>query len=51
MKVLIVVNYNPGYFSSFVVEQVDFIRKLGVEFKYYAVVGKGVTEYLKNLPA
>ncbi len=50
MKVLIVANYNPGHFSPFVVEQVDSIRKLGVEFEYFGIVGKGPFGYLKNLP-
>ena len=51
MKVLIVANFNTGRFSPFVVEQVDSIRKLGVEFEYFGVVGKGPLGYLKNLPA
>lgn len=50
MKVLIVANYNPGHCSPFVVEQVDSIRKLGVEFEYFGIVGKGPFGYLKNLP-
>lgn len=51
MRILIVANYNTGHFSPFVVEQVDSIRKLGVEFEYFGVVGKGPLGYLKNLPA
>ena len=51
MRILIVANYNTGHFSPFVVEQVDSIRKLGVEFEYFGVVGKGPLGYLKNLSA
>lgn len=51
MRILIVTNFNTGHFSPFVVEQVDSIRKLGVEFEYFGVVGKGALGYLKNLPA
>ena len=50
MRILIVANYNTGHFSPFVVEQVDSIRKLGVEFEYFGIVGKGPFGYLKNLP-
>lgn len=51
MRILIVANFNTGHFSPFVVEQVDSIRKFGVEFEYFGVVGKGALGYLKNLPA
>lgn len=51
MKVLVVANYNTGKFSPFVVEQVDSIRTLGVEFDFFGIVGKGWWGYLKNLPA
>lgn len=51
MRILVVANFNTGHFSPFVVEQVDSIRKLGVEFEYFGVVGKGTLGYLKNLPA
>lgn len=50
MRILIVANFNTERFSPFVVEQVDSIRKLGVEFEYFGVVGKGALGYLKNLP-
>lgn len=51
MRILIVANFNTGHFSPFIIEQVDSIRKLGVEFEYFGVVGKGALGYLKNLPA
>lgn len=50
MKVLIVANYNPGHFSPFVLEQVESLKKLGVEFDFYGIIGKGPVGYLKNLP-
>lgn len=51
MKVLIVANYNPGQFSPFVVEQVESLKRFGVEFDFFGIVGKGPLGYLKNLPA
>ncbi len=51
MKVLIVANCNTGHFSPFVVEQVDSLHRLGVEFEYFGIVGKGPLGYLKNLSA
>ena len=48
MKVLIVANHNKGYFVPFIVEQVDALRQLGVEFDYYGVHGKGIGGYLSN---
>lgn len=49
MKILIVANYNPGYFSPFVVEQMDALRMTGVEVDTYGIVGKGFFGYLKNI--
>ena len=51
MKVLIVANNKPGHFSPFVTEQVKALRKLGVEFDFFGVGGKGVNGYLSNLSA
>lgn len=51
MKVLIVASHNSGKFSPFVVEQVDALRRLGVEFEYFGIEGKGLMGYLKNLPS
>lgn len=50
MKVLIVANNKPGHFSSFVMEQVSALKKLGVEFDFFGVGGKGFCGYLSNLP-
>lgn len=49
MKVLIVANNKPGHFSPFVMEQVEALAKLGVEFDFYGVSGKGACGYLSNL--
>lgn len=51
MKILIVANQNTGHFSPFVIEQVDSLTKLGVEFEYFGIMGKGPLGYLRNLPA
>lgn len=51
MKALIVANYNPGHFSPFVLEQVESLKHLGVDFDFFGIVGKGPLGYLKNLPA
>lgn len=48
MKVLIVANNKPGQFSPFVLEQVNALRKLGVEFDFFGVDGKGFSGYLSN---
>lgn len=49
MKVLIVANNKPGRFSPFVIEQVEALKKLGVEFDFFGVDGKGAGGYLSNL--
>lgn len=49
MKILIVANYNPGHFSPFVVEQMESLRKIGVEIDTYGIVGKGLLGYLSNI--
>lgn len=51
MRILIVANHNPGKFNSFITEQVDSIRKLGIDVDYYGVHGKGIIGYLSNLKA
>lgn len=51
MKILIVGNNKSGRFSPFVVEQVESVAKLGVEFDFFGVSGKGILGYLKCFPA
>lgn len=50
MKVLIVANYNPGYFSPFVIEQMTALGNEGVEVETYGILGKGLIGYLRNVP-
>lgn len=49
MRILIVANYNPGRFSPFIVEQIESLRKIGVEIDTYGIVGKGIFGYLRNV--
>jgi glycosyltransferase involved in cell wall biosynthesis len=49
MKILIVANHNTGKFTSFITEQVESVRQLGVEVDYYGIHGKGILGYLANL--
>ena len=49
MKILMVANYNEGRFSPFVMEQMESLRKRGIEMDTYGIVGKGLLGYLKNL--
>lgn len=49
MRILIVANYNPGRFSPFIVEQIESLRKIGVEIDTYGIVGKGMFGYLRNV--
>ena len=49
MRILIVANHNTGKFTSFITEQVESIKQLGVEVDYYGVHGKGILGYLSNL--
>lgn len=49
MKILIVANNNPGKISPFVMEQVQSLKKEGIEVEIFGVVGKGALGYLRNL--
>ena len=49
LRILIVANYNPGHFSPFVIEQMEALRKIGVEIDTYGIVGKGLLGYLGNI--
>lgn len=48
MKVLIVANNNTGKYTTFIVEQVEALRRLGIEIDFYGVHGKGAIGYLSN---
>lgn len=51
MKVLIVANFNKGHFTPFIVEQVDALKRIGIEIDFFGVKGKGFWGYLSNLSA
>jgi glycosyltransferase involved in cell wall biosynthesis len=50
MRILIVYGGNKGGVAPFITEQVDSLKQIGVEFKYFLIKGKGFWGYLKNLP-
>ena len=49
MKVLVVANYNKERFSPFVLDQIQSLRRQGVEIETYGKVGKGLWGYLRNV--
>lgn len=49
MKVLIIYGGNKGGFAPFIIEQVESLKQLGIEFEYFLIKGKGFFGYLKNL--
>ena len=51
MKILIVANHNKGSYATFVVEQVESLKRHGVEIDYFGVRGKGLFGYISNLSA
>ena len=51
MRVLFVARYKENGFAPFVTEQVDALKELGVECRYFPVQGKGVLGYFRHLPA
>ncbi|HRY31350.1 MAG TPA: glycosyltransferase family 4 protein [Bacteroidales bacterium] len=51
MNILIVHSKNAGIVSPFILEQAESIRKTGIAVEYFGIVGKGITGYLKNMPA
>jgi len=51
MKILIVASFNKGYFVPFIVEQVEALKKSGIECEYFGIEGKGIKGYLKNIKA
>lgn len=50
MRILIVARCKNGRYAPFITEQVDAIKKLGVECQYFGVDGKGIAGYLRQLP-
>ena len=51
MKVLILASDKQGRFAPFIEEQMTALQVYGVEIIRYGVTGKGITGYLRELPA
>ena len=51
MRILIVANHNPKNYTTFITEQVESVKQLGVEVDYYGIHGKGIWGYLTNISA
>ena len=50
MKILIVARCKNGKYAPFITEQVDAIRKQGVDCQYFGITGKGIAGYLRQFP-
>lgn len=48
MKILIVANFNGGFFSPFVIEQTEALKKEGCMIDFYGIKGKGFMGYYSN---
>lgn len=51
MKILIVASDKGGHFAPFIEEQIAALQEIGVRVVRYAVTGKGILGYLRELPA
>ena len=51
MKILIVASDKGGHFAPFIEEQLSALQALGVQIIRYGVTRKGITGYLRELPA
>ena len=49
MRILIVCSGNTGQISPFVSEQVDSLKKFGIDFSFFLIRGRGFLGYLKNV--
>ena len=47
MRVLVVANYQHGFYAPFIIEQVNALIEEGVEIDYFPVIAKGIKGYLK----
>jgi len=47
-KVLVVCSENSGRIAPFIEEQVDALKKIGLQMEIFGVKGKGIRGYLKN---
>ena len=50
MRVLIVARRKNGKYAPFITEQVEAVRKEGVECRYFGITGKGIAGYLRQFP-
>ena len=51
MKILIVASDKGGHFAPFIEEQISALQAAGVQVVRYAIKGKGILGYLRELPA
>ena len=51
MRILIVASDKNGHFVPFIEEQIAALQARGIEVLRYGIVGKGITGYLRELPA
>ena len=51
MKLLIIASDKGGHFVPFIEEQIAALEACGVQIIRYGVTGKGITGYLRELPA
>lgn len=49
MKVLFISSGNSGKISSIVLEQANSLKAIGIEVDFFAIKGKGIFGYLKNI--
>lgn len=50
MKILIVASDKSGHFAPFIEEQIAALQEIGVQVIRYAITGKGIIGYLRELP-
>lgn len=51
MKLLVIASDKGGHFVPFIEEQITALEVLGIQVIRYGVIGKGITGYLRELPA
>ena len=51
MKLLIIASDKGGHFVPFIEEQITALEVIGIQVIRYGVTGKGITGYLRELPA
>ena len=50
MRVLVVARCKEGKFAPFIAEQVEAVRKRGIDCQLYGITGKGIAGYIRQLP-